>query len=541
MSDQRNSFSHPDKGSYTGPQSEANQAGHEQAASKEQDNKQQPYYYAYGPYQSSRSEQDSTVSRDSSGRASDVPVTPPQAIKPMPFSSATHNGPTFAGGASSNGGGGYKDGERANQQWQFQQKPERRRTSFRTVVASFMAGVIAIGGLMGASDYYNWFTGEDALLSGVTERKEAAQQVVDKRPAPFPEGTAAVSDVVKMASPAVVKIDTYGTPSSTGGRGSWMDDPFFRQFFGGNPESQHSNTPSEKALQPLGLGTGFIFEKDGFILTNQHVIEGAEVVQVNIEGYTKPFKAQVLGKSRDLDLAVLKIEGDSDFPTIKLGNSDATEVGEQLVAIGNPSGFDHTVTTGVLSARERSITVNDNGQPRTYEHLLQTDASINPGNSGGPLLNMKGEVIGMNVAVSKEAQGIGFAIPANVILNVVEPLKQNKEIPKEPVPFIGTNLITMTEEIAKSIGIENTPGALVHTVVFGSPAYDAELRAYDVITTIDGKEIATKEELSEQILTKKVGDTVKLEVVRKGKKTSVDVKIGDKNKFQQAAQEQLQP
>lgn len=138
-----------------------------------------------------------------------------------------------------------------------------------------------------------------------------------------------------------------------------------------------------------------------------------------------------------------------------LGDSDAAQVGEQVVAIGNPSGFDHTVTSGVLSARERSINVDDNGSAREYEHLLQTDASINPGNSGGPLLNMKGEVIGMNVAVSKQAQGIGFAIPSNVIKKVVDDLKANREIQKEPVPFIGATLQTMTSDIAQEMGIKN--------------------------------------------------------------------------------------
>ena len=167
------------------------------------------------------------------------------------------------------------------------------------------------------------------------------------------------------------------------------------------------------------MGTGFIFEKTGYILTNEHVVDGADEIQVTVEGYDKPFTAKLLGNSYELDLAVLKIEGTKDFPILPLGKADDVNVGDWVVAIGNPYGFDHTVTVGVLSAKERPISIPDEKGTREYKHLLQTDASINPGNSGGPLLNLNGEVIGINTAVSSQAQGIGFAIPTSTISSVL--------------------------------------------------------------------------------------------------------------------------
>ncbi|WP_028546073.1 S1C family serine protease [Paenibacillus taiwanensis] len=550
MEDNRKPFSNSEselKHTSAQASNEQHQAEQEQAAGKQSDTQQghSSYYYAYGPYQSVNSEDTaSTTSRDAYGASSDVQVTPPNPVKPLPFSSATRQSFNQYGGGSADGSNGGS-GIAPPGNWNFNnQKPQRKGTSFKAMFASFMAGMIVITSLMYAADRTNLFTGEAA--SSNNHSSEAAQTVVNNTPTPFPNGAASVAEVAKSASPAVVKIETYASARRGGGGGysnPWMDDPFFKQFFGdnyggnggngGNNRSEGTTPKSE--LQPLGIGTGFIFDKSGYILTNNHVVEGGEMVQVTVEGYEKPLEAEVLGKSQDLDLAVLKIKGE-DFPTLKLGNSDGAQVGEQLVAIGNPSGFDHTVTTGVLSAKERSINIDDNGTTRQYEHLLQTDASINPGNSGGPLLNMKGEVIGMNVAVSKQAQGIGFAIPSNVINKVVENLKANKEIPKEPSPFIGATLMTMTDEIAKKIGVESMDGALVANVIYGSPAYKGDLRAYDIITGMEGHAVTNKEGLIEAIQKKKVGDVVSFQVYRDGKKMDVKVTIGDKNKFENIEQ-----
>ncbi|NMM53822.1 S1C family serine protease [Paenibacillus aquistagni] len=504
---------------------------HEQAAARQSGEAggNSHYYYAYGPYQSVKSEEPSATKMD----AKDVEVTPPTPVKPLPFSSTTR---TSYGQLDGQGNGGGQSGPSSN--WQYKQ-PEKKRSSFRSMFVSFLAGALVVSTLMFTADYYNLFTSNN--MPAATSNAGAAQTVANtNQPAPFPNGTTSVADVVKTAGPAVVKIETF---SKSGGANSsnswWYNDPYFRQFFGDSSGGNDEGSSSQGGqLQPLGIGTGFIFEKDGYILTNNHVIEGADQVQVYVDGFEKPFDAKVLGKSDELDLAVLKIEGEADLPTVQLGDSEQIAVGEQVVAIGNPSGFDHTVTTGVLSAKGREIEASDNGRAKKYTNLLQTDASINPGNSGGPLLNMKGEVIGMNVAVSKDAQGIGFAIPSNTITKVVEDLKANREIPKEPVPFIGATLASMTDQIATQLGTDVKEGALVTNVVFGSPAYEAELRAYDIITAIDGESVKTNQELIGAVSKKKVGDSVKLTVHRNGKSAEVSVKIGDRNKFEEQINQQ---
>ncbi|KAF4325469.1 hypothetical protein G195_000890 [Phytophthora kernoviae 00238/432] len=310
-----------------------------------------------------------------------------------------------------------------------------------------------------------------------------------------------------------------------------MSDPLYQYFFGngsngGTDSYQGQNQQQQQSsnqLVPLGIGSGFIFDKEGYILTNQHVVQGADVIQVTLENNSKPYEAKLLGSSFDLDLAVLKIEknsGDDAFPVAPLGDSNSTQVGEWLVAIGNPEGFEHTVTAGVLSAKERTISIPDEetGKTREYSHLLQTDASINPGNSGGPLLNLNGEVIGMNVAVSADAQGIGFAIPSSVISDAVKYLKENKEVPKEPVPFIGASLMALTPEVAKQMGTDITEGSVVASTIYQSPAYQADLRAYDIITGANGTAYSTSQDLIDFIKKQEIGSEVTLNVVRDGKK-----------------------
>jgi serine protease Do len=253
-----------------------------------------------------------------------------------------------------------------------------------------------------------------------------------------------------------------------------------------------------------------------------------------VQGTKKPYEAKVLGTSYDLDLAVLKIDGDGNFPSISLADSNKEQVGESVVAIGNPQGFDHTVTAGVLSATGREITIpGENGEKdRKYENLLQTDASINPGNSGGPLLNLNGEVIGINVAVSSDSQGIGFAIPTSTISEVLEKLKNNEAIPATPQPFIGATLQTVTPQVAQQMGTNVTEGSLVMEVLYKSPAYTADLRPYDIITGADGTNYSTADDLIAYIQKKKVGDKITLNVVRDGKKIDLPVTIGNKNDFQ---------
>jgi S1-C subfamily serine protease len=236
--------------------------------------------------------------------------------------------------------------------------------------------------------------------------KSASNSQVDLLPGVGPE---TVADVVSQVSPAVVKISTTITTGSADD--PLFSDPFFREFF------DLPTVPREEE----GLGSGFIISSDGYILTNEHVIEGANKISVTVIGFDKEIEARVVGSDYDLDLALLKIDAGGSLPFLTLGNSDQIRVGNWVIAIGNPYGLDHTVTTGVISAKGRPISVED----RQYENLLQTDASINPGNSGGPLLNLNGEVVGINTAISSEAQGIGFAIPTSTVQQVLEDLKNN--------------------------------------------------------------------------------------------------------------------
>jgi serine protease Do len=408
-----------------------------------------------------------------------------------------------------------------------------RRSSFKSMFAAFLAGVVVVGGLMFAADRGDWFSADTI---GSTKQVQENAVKASTTPVTNTDDVVRPNNIAKIfeqASPAVVKIETYASTQQSNG-GSIFEDDFFRQFFGdsygnGNKDDK-GGTQGE--LQQSGMGSGFIFDSTGYILTNEHVVNGAKEIKVMVDGYESPLKATLLGSSYELDLAVLKIEG-SNFPTLKLGDSSGLNMGEWVVAIGNPYGFDHTITVGVLSSNEREISIADTNGTRNYQHLLQTDASINPGNSGGPLLNLKGEVIGINTAVSSQAQGIGFAIPTSTITEVLENLKSNTKIPQEPIPFIGATLMNVTEDIAQRLGIDaSVKGAFIREVMFNTPAYKADLRQYDVITGMDGKEFATMEELIAAIQKKTVGDKVNLDVLRGDKQMEVTVEIGDRNAFE---------
>ncbi|CAG5091834.1 HtrA2 peptidase [Thermobacillus xylanilyticus] len=469
------------------------------------------YYYSYGPFRSGGTDRD----------ASDAePVIRREAAA-----------------AERNDAGMVARPAPAVRTWTVR---ERRRGSWWGPVAAFLAGILLTGSLMIASDRLNLFTGSDQALAQSPSAGGAAN------PGAAPEGSTAaassggtvsnavdvvrpnnIAKIVEQSSPAVVKIETYAKTRSRAGGNSLFDDPFFRQFFGDSYRIPTENEDSQQ-LRPSGLGSGFFFDKEGYILTNQHVVGGADKIMVTVLGYKEPFEAEMLGSSYDLDLAVLKIKGDKDFPTLPLGDSDTINVGEWVVAIGNPNGFDHTVTVGVLSAKERPITIQDTEGTRQYQHLLQTDASINPGNSGGPLINLAGEVIGINTAVSTTAQGIGFAIPTSTIVGVLDNLKENKPVPQ---PFIGATLQDLTETAARQLGLKDTKGSVVVNILYNSPAYKADLRQYDVIVGMDGQKYDTTQDLIRAIQNKKVGEKAVLDVIRGGNQVQITVEIGDKNDF----------
>lgn len=473
------------------------------------------YYYTYGPLGGDRNQVQQANGYNAPDDRSGEEVMQPVAAEPPQLRSFTTSG---------TGKGAF-------------QVREKRGTSFKSVFLSFLAGVLVVGGLMYTADVRNWFTPtSETAASSQTEGSTAGAGSSAGTDSGSAQAVAArpdnIAELFDKASPAVVKIETYVQASNSSG-GSLLDDPFFRQFFGDNYPgvTEQDQNQNQGQMQQSGIGTGFFFDSTGYILTNQHVIGEADEIRVTVQGYDEPFKAKLLGSSYDLDLAVVKVEGEKAFPTLPLGSSDDIEIGDWVVAIGNPYGFDHTITAGVLSAKERPIDIQDANGERNYKHLLQTDASINPGNSGGPLLNVNGEVIGINTAVSSQAQGIGFAIPTSTINEVLDSLKNNTEVPKEPAPFIGAELGDMTEEIAKQLGIEKAQGSLVRSVYYNSPAYLAGLKQYDVILGIEGKEMNTTDALIKEIQSRKVGDEVEFNIIRQGQETNLTVKIGDRNEF----------
>jgi S1-C subfamily serine protease len=277
------------------------------------------------------------------------------------------------------------------------------------IVGGLIAGLAFTGGTLVASDRNPVPQARTATIQ--TASGASPNVVLSSSAIPGVEPNT-IADTVAAVGPAVVRIDTEVT---TQVENPFFNDPLFQQFFG--QDFGQSQTEVEQ-----GLGSGFLVSPDGYLLTNEHVIDGATSITVTIAGQSQPVSAQVINSDKDLDLAVLKVNAGTDLPYLKLGDSDNTPVGSWAIAIGNPYGLDHTVTVGVISAKGRPIAVQD----RNYTNLLQTDASINPGNSGGPLLNLDGQVVGINTAVDEQAQGIGFAIPSNTALTFLDSVINNQ-------------------------------------------------------------------------------------------------------------------
>jgi len=330
-----------------------------------------------------------------------------------------------------------------------------------------------------------------------------------KAPSTVAIGPNNIADMVEKVSMAVVNIETSVVVNN---REFPFNDPFFGQFFG------------DEFLQPrqnvqTGIGTGFIISEDGYVVTNQHVIDQANKITVNINE-DETYTAEVVGQDYELDLAVLKIKANKKFTSVKLGDSDSMRVGEWVIAIGNPYGLDHTVTAGVVSAKGRPIQIEN----RVYRNLIQTDAAINPGNSGGPLLNTSGEVIGINTAVNARAQGIGFAIPINTAKDVLNELIEKGKVIR---PFIGVVLQPIDQELANYFEVK-PEGLLIVAVQSGSPAEQANLKKFDIIKAVENKTVNNSEQLQDILKTKKVGDTIVLDIVRDGNEMIVPLKLAEK-------------
>lgn len=323
----------------------------------------------------------------------------------------------------------------------------------------------------------------------------------------------ALREIYKEVNPAVVRIETEQTIETP--THPFFNDPMFRRFFGVPNGSQRQKQ------KRTGLGSGFIINKNGYIVTNHHVVKKVDKITVKL-GNGKEYTAKIIGSDANSDIALLKIDGGKNLKSIHMGDSDKIEVGDFAIAIGNPYGLSSTFTLGVISSRGQDVNSSD-GMPR-----IQTDAAINPGNSGGPLLNIQGEVIGINQMIYSQtggSVGIGFAIPINYAIEVVEKLKQGKTIKPG---YIGVSIAAeATEDQLNELGLKGKTGLLVGQVVIGSPAWKAGVRPYDFITKVDGKAADKFSVLRNSVLRKGAGSTLAITLLRNGKPISLKVKVGE--------------
>ena len=340
------------------------------------------------------------------------------------------------------------------------------------------------------------------LLSPPFVIGDALKPPAAARPGPKPFSFA---DIVRKEKTAVVNISTTqkGSQSEEFLPG---DHPPLKDFFG--------NT-FPKEFRGQSLGSGFIIKKDGLILTNNHVIEKAEKIIVRLSD-EREFEATVVGRDEKTDLALIKITNHENLPIVRLGDSDQLDVGEWVIAIGNPFGLEQTVTVGIVSAKGRAI---GNGP---FDDYIQTDASINPGNSGGPLFNINGEVVGINTAMNPSGQGIGFAIPINQVKKILGQLETNGKISRG---WLGVMIQELNEELARSFHLKDKSGALISEVFENSPAIKAGLERGDVIVEFDGKEIVQMRMLPLIVASTPIGKEVNLKVIRNGKERTLTVTI----------------
>lgn len=351
------------------------------------------------------------------------------------------------------------------------------------------------------------------MLGGLWAPDRAAQ--AELGPARF-HAPPSFSDLVGKASPGVVNISAVkvieGGPFPF--KSPFGEESPFNQFF-----ERFFRHQMPRKYRQKSLGSGFIIDKQGFILTNNHVVKNTEEIEVILKDESK-FRAKVVGRDPKTDLALIRIKTDHELTPLPLGDSDKLKVGDWVIAIGNPFGLGNTVTSGIVSAKYRQI-----GRG-AYDNFIQTDASINPGNSGGPLLNTQGEVVGINTAIFSQSGGsigIGFAIPVNIAKDLLPQLKKGEVVRG----WLGVMIQEVTPELAEKLGLKQAYGALVSDVTEGGPADKAGIKRGDVIISFDGKKVEEMHELPYMVGSTAVGKKVKVEVIRKGRKRTFVVELGE--------------
>jgi S1-C subfamily serine protease len=354
---------------------------------------------------------------------------------------------------------------------------------------------------------------ESAPLGLITQQQPPATAAIGS--------SSFVTEAVNRVGPAVVRIDTERT--ITRRLDPLLDDPFLRRFFG---DSLPQLSPTE---QLRGLGSGFIIDKSGLVLTNAHVVDQADKVTVRLKD-GRTFEGKVKGIDEVTDLAVVKINAGNDLPIAPLGSSSDVQVGDWAIAVGNPLGFDNTVTLGIVSTLKRSSAQVGITDKRL--EFIQTDAAINPGNSGGPLLNGRGEVIGINTAIRADAMGIGFAIPIDKAKAIAAQLQRDGKVAH---PYLGVQMVTLTPELARqnntdpnaAVEIPEVSGVLVVRVVPNSPAATAGVRRGDVILQVDGQPITTAEQLQSVVEDSRLGQVLQIKVQRGAQTQQLSVRTAE--------------
>jgi serine protease Do len=362
-----------------------------------------------------------------------------------------------------------------------------------------------------------WLTALLAMEAAAARREKRARAVEgqfwtegprhDPIPGVAPLARASLAPLIEHLKPAVVNI--YASKAGEV-EGSSLDD-LFRDFFGKKAPRRHS----EKPHAPSALGSGFVLSPDGYVVTNEHVVEGAGTLKVRLAD-EREYEAKIVGADSKLDVALLKLQGAKNLPSVVVGDSDGLRVGDWVVAIGNPFGLGHTVTAGIVSAKDRIIGAGP------YDDFIQTDASINPGNSGGPLFNLRGEVIGINTAIHTGGRGIGFAIPVNLAKPV---LRQLKATGKAIRGWLGVGVQHVTDELARQFRLAKPMGALVTQVYEDSPAAEVGLRPGDIIVEFKGRPISRSELLPRFVAGTPPGELAVITYVREGKRHKVTVRV----------------
>jgi serine protease Do len=367
-------------------------------------------------------------------------------------------------------------------------------------------------------------SGLNLIKSSVAEDLTNVPHVSMTSPPVMPSSFAGLADKL---SPTVVNVKVTKIEKAAFHGPQIPEEPFgdfFERFFKEMPRM-----PRDHRTQ--GAGSGVIISKDGYILTNNHVVEGAKEVTVTLAN-KKEYKARVVGRDPKTDLAVLKIEAKKPLPAAAMGDSEQLKVGDWVVAIGNPFGLSHTVTSGIVSAKGRVIGAGP------YDDFIQTDASINPGNSGGPLFNMSGEVVGINTAIIPYGQGIGFAIPVNTAKPLIPQLVTKGEVTRG---YLGVSIQTITPDLAKALKVEDREGALVADVVSGSPAKKGGIERGDIIVAYNGKTVKESHDLPAMVAATPVDEKVTVTVLRDGKEHKLSMKVGKLPSEEAKLEKSVQP